>query len=173
MNVSEIICPVCKTKNELQAIVCVHCGAALDNSGRKAKTSDLQAAPPEIMRDWSFKEAMIPESGMAVYVEGDSNPAHIDSNGEFVLGRRSGTTSGLLVDLSPFRAYSLGVSRRHVAIRRTGDSYEVMDLGSVNGTFLNEERLVPHQSYRLPSGSHLRLGGMQILVLYRPFAETK
>ena len=37
---------------------------------------------------------------------------------------------------------------------------------------LEEERLVPHQPYPLPSGSHLRLGRMRLLVLYRPFAQT-
>ena len=68
--------------------------------------------------------------------------------------------------------YSLGVSRRHVLVRRKDEGYEIRDLGSVNGTWLNEERLVPYQSYPLPSGSHLRLGRMRILVLYQPSAQT-
>ena len=67
----------------------------------------------------------------------------------------------------------MGLSRRHVVIRRTDEGYQLLDLGSVNGTWLEEERLVPHQLYPLPSGSHLRLGRMRLLVLYRPVAETK
>ncbi len=180
MNVSENICPVCKTKNEPGAIVCAHCGAKLDDpsidSGYKTKTTDMQALTPEMIRDWSLKEekqAAVPDSGIAFYVDGHSMPAYSDSEGEFVLGRKAGTTSETLLDLAPFGGYSLGVSRRHVVIRRTGDGYEVLDLGSVNGTWLNEERLVSHKSYPLPSGSHLRLGRMRLLVLYRPFAETK
>ena len=179
MNVSENVCPVCKTKNELEAIVCGHCGATLDDpfieSGHKTKTTDMQALTPEMIREWSLKaakEAVVPDSVIAFYVDGYSSPAYIDSKGEFVLGRKFGTTSELLLDLSPFGGYSLGLSRRHVVVQRGGDGYEVMDLGSVNGTWLNEERLVPQTQYPLPSGSHLRLGRMRILVLYHPFAET-
>ena len=180
MNVSENICPVCKTKNELEAIVCGHCGARLDDpfidSGYKTKTTDMQALTPEMIRDWSLKQAKevaVPESGIVFHVEGQSKPASIDSKGEFVLGRKAEKTAEMLLDLAPFGGYSLGLSRRHAAIRPTGDGYEVLDLGSVNGTWLNEERLVPHQPYPMPSGSHLRLGRMRIFVLYRPFSETK
>ena len=180
MNVAENICPVCKTKNEPGAIVCRQCGSALGElsieSGMKTKTTDMQAVTPEMIREWSVEAAAVPEAperGIAVYVEREAGPAYVDSTGEFLLGRRTGTTEGMLVDLSPFGAYSLGVSRQHVVIRRSGDGYELMDLGSVNGTWLREERLVPHTSYPLPSGSFLRLGRMRLLVLYRPVAKTE
>ena len=180
MNVSEKICPVCKTENELEAVHCVRCGATLDDhfveSEYKTKTTDMQALTPELIRDWLSKEAVVPEapeSGIAFYVEGQSKPVYIDSKEEFVLGRKAGITSEMLLDLAPFGGYSLGLSRRHALIRLKGDGYEMLDLGSVNGTWLNEERLVPHEPYSLPSGSHLRLGRMRIYVLYRPFMETK
>ena len=179
MSVSEHVCPVCNTKNELEAVVCGHCGARLDDlsidGGPRTKTTDMQAVTPEMIREWSLTERVIleaPESGIAVYVEGESRPAHIESRREFVLGRKSEATAEMLVDLAPFRGYSMGLSRRHVTIRRADDGYQVMDLGSVNGTWLNEERLVPHTPYRLPSGSRLRLGRMRILVLYRPVVEA-
>ena len=31
MNVAENLCPVCQYKNELEAVVCENCGAALDD----------------------------------------------------------------------------------------------------------------------------------------------
>ncbi|HLO17285.1 MAG TPA: FHA domain-containing protein [Anaerolineales bacterium] len=177
MNVSEKFCPVCKTKNELEATVCVHCGAALEDPfldpGAKTKTTDMQAVTPEIIRDWSIDKAAVPEGGIAVYVEGEFTPAYIDSRGEFVVGRRVGTTSEALLDLAPLGGYHLGISRRHVVIRRTEHGYEVLDLGSVNGTWLNNERLLPHKAYPLASGSHLRLGRMRLFVLYRPLAKTQ
>src|SRR5512133_1767475 len=158
MNVSENICPVCKTKNEPEALVCAHCGAVLKDSlidsAYKTKTTDMQALTPEMIREWSLKEekrTAVPDSGIAFYVDGHSMPAYIDSEEEFVLGRKAGTTSERLLDLAPFGGYSLGVSRRHVIIRRKEDGYEVLDLGSVNGTWLNEERLVSHKLYALPS----------------------
>lgn len=110
MHDSEKVCPVCKTKNELEAIVCGHCGAALDDLSMDSghKTTDMRALTPEMLGYWSFKEAkevVIPDSGIAFYVEGRPDHAHIDYQGEFVLGRKSGTTSGttseMLLDLGP------------------------------------------------------------------------
>ena len=179
MDISEKICPVCQTRNKLEASLCVHCGATLDDPsgdpGHRTKTTDMQAPTPEMIREWvlkNTKEAVVPDGGIAFYVDGHSMPAYIDPMGEFIAGRKVGTTSEQLLDLAPFAGYSLGVSRRHVAIRRTGEGYDVLDLGSVNGTWLNEERLVPHRPYPLPSGSHLRLGRMRILVLYKPNPEN-
>ncbi len=177
MNVSENVCPVCKTKNELDAVICGHCGATLDDPfldpGAKTKTTDMQAVDLERIKNWSIDEAMVPDGGIAVYVEGEFNPVYIDSKGEFVIGRKVGTTSEGLLDLSASGGYHLGVSRRHAVIRRTEHGYEMLDLGSANGTWLNDQRLVPHKSYPLASGSHLRLGSMRLSVRYRPLAETK
>jgi len=177
MDIPENVCPVCKNENELEAIVCWHCGATLDDPfmdpGAKTKITDMSALVPERIKDWPFNGTAVPDSGIAVYVEGEINPAYIESKGEFVLGRKEGKTSEILLDLSPLGGYALGLSRRHAVIRRTGHGYELLDLGSVNGTWLNDEKLVPHRPYPLPSGSHLRLGHMRLFVLYRPFAETK
>lgn len=180
MNVSENICPNCKAENEQGVVVCRQCGANLNDSfldaGLKTRTTDMQAVTPEILEEWALtetKELSVPDTGIAFYVDGHSMPAYIDSQAEFVLGRKVGTTSEKLLDLAPFGGYSLGLSRRHAIIRQTQDGYELMDLGSVNGTWLNEARLVPHTSYPLPSGSHLRLGRMRLLVLYRAFEVPK
>jgi len=179
MNIAENICPVCKSRNELEATICGKCGAALNflaEPGHETKTTDMRSLTPEMIREWNLKEAkdtVIPEKGIAFYVDGHSMPAYIDPGGEFILGRKVGNTSEPLLDLAPFGGYSLGLSRRHVVIRREEDGYVLLDLGSVNGTWLNEERLIPHSPYSLPSGSRLRLGRMRVLVLYRPFTETE
>ena len=177
MNVAENVCPVCKTKNEIGAVVCRNCGAPLDDPfldpGAKTKTTDMEALSPETVSKWAIKETALPNTGLSIYVEGQAKPVHMDSDGEFVLGRKVGATSEGLLDLAPLGGYHLGLSRRHALIRRTEHGYELLDLGSVNGTWLNEERLVPHKAYPLTSGSFLRLGRMRLYVVYRPFAETK
>jgi len=177
MNILENVCPVCKNKNELEAVVCGYCGAVLEDPfmdpGAKTKTTNMQALTPEKIRDWSIDKAAVPDNGIAVYVEGGFNPVYVDSKGEFVIGRKVGTTSDVSLDLSALGGYRLGLSRRHAVIRRTEHGYEVLDLGSVNGTWLNDERLLPHKAYPLASGSHFRLGSMRLFVLYRPLSETK
>ena len=172
MSISVNVCPVCNKENELEAIVCGYCGAALEDPfmdpGLRTKTSDLQAADLEKIRDWSTDESAVPEGGIAVYLEGGFSPVYVASKSEFVIGRKAGATSDVSLDLSPSGGYHLGLSRRHAVIRRTEQGYEVLDLGSVNGTFLNDVRLVPHTPYPMASGSHLRLGSMRLFVRYHP-----
>jgi hypothetical protein len=174
MEIIENVCPVCEHKNKLEAIVCGHCGAKLPDpimdQDPRTRTTEVSALAPEGAKDWSIDAAAAPNSGIAVYVDGSSTPAHVDSRGEFVIGRKVATTSGAMLDLAPLGGYHLGLSRRHAIIRRTEQGYEVLDLGSVNGTWLNDQRLVPQRAYPLPSGSYLRLGRMRLFVLYRPFA---
>ena len=174
---SQNICPVCQTKNDLEAAVCRQCGAALGDPfmdpGAKTKTTDMPAVDPGQVRNWSVDKATVPAHGIAVYVEGETHPAYIDSRGEVIIGRKAGATSDVSLDLAPSGGYHMGLSRRHAVIRWTEHGYEILDLGSVNGTWLNEERLVPHKPYPLSSGSHLRLGNMRLFVLYRPASESR
>ena len=174
MNI-ENICPICKSSNEVEAVVCWNCGAALEDPfmdpGARTKTTDSLVHAYDGIKEWTIDETTIPRSGIAVYVEGIASPAYIDSKGEFVIGRKVDKTTGPLeplLDLSPLGGFGLGISRRHAVIRRVEHGYEILDLGSVNGTWLNEERLVPHKTYPLTSGSHVRLGNMRLYVIYRP-----
>jgi pSer/pThr/pTyr-binding forkhead associated (FHA) protein len=48
-----------------------------------------------------------------------------------------------------------GVSRRHAEVRREGDEWVVIDLGSTNGTEVNGQRVNRH---RLTPGDRLVLG---------------
>ena len=49
-------------------------------------------------------------------------------------------------------------SRRHAAIRWTGQHWEIHDLGSLNGTFVNGQRLAVGDRTHLPCGSTVRFG---------------
>jgi hypothetical protein len=180
MDFIENICLVCNTKNELDAVVCWKCGAELADPyldpGATTKTTDPLAKEHHATEDVRTDHAAVPASGIAVYVAGVRTPAYIDTKGEFVIGRKVEKTSDLpetMLDLSPLGGYGLGISRRHAVIRRVEQGYEVVDLGSVNGSWLNNERLVPHKSYPLASGAQLRLGSMRLFVLYRSSSEAK
>jgi diguanylate cyclase (GGDEF)-like protein len=47
------------------------------------------------------------------------------------------------------------VSRRHASIRQEGDGYYAIDLGSTNGTFVND---IPVAQSKLADGAYLRVG---------------
>jgi two-component system cell cycle response regulator len=49
------------------------------------------------------------------------------------------------------------VSRQHAQLERRGTEFVVSDMGSTNGTFINNERKRPHHS-RLTRGDQLRVG---------------
>ena len=175
MNIVENVCPICKESNSAEAVVCRHCGAELKEPsadlGTRTKRTDLPTDIVDGIQDWLVDESAVPENGIAVYIEGESKPVYADTSAEFVLGRKSGKTAKLtenLLDLSPMGGYGKGVSRRHTVIVRTEAGYDVFDLGSSNGTWLNERRLAPHKHYPLDSGAYLRLGRMRLYLLYRP-----
>jgi hypothetical protein len=177
LSISEKFCPVCKNVNDREALICVHCGSLLDNSPgdarAEASTTSLQMPSTEKTRELHLSDATVPASGIAIYVEGLPNPVFLYTGEQFVVGRNVGGTSDALLDLSPLGGYHLGLSRRHVMIRRTKEGYEVLDLSSSNGTWLNGERLIPKKPYPLGSASQLRLGRMRLYVLYRSPAQNQ
>ncbi len=50
------------------------------------------------------------------------------------------------------------VSGRHARIDRAGGSYRIVDLGSTNGTFLNDRRLEPNVDQELRDGDRISIG---------------
>src|SRR5437867_1689297 len=54
------------------------------------------------------------------------------------------------------------ISRRHCSIRNKGDSIEVLDLESLNGTFVNG---VPTRQKSLEHGDRIKIGGSQFIFL--------
>jgi len=70
------------------------------------------------------------------------------------------------LDLSELGGHQAGISRRHAMIRRGEDGYEIVDLSSTNGSWLNDKRLIPYKPVPLASGSQLRFGLLRLLVLH-------
>jgi pSer/pThr/pTyr-binding forkhead associated (FHA) protein len=52
------------------------------------------------------------------------------------------------------------VSRRHAEIERRGDGYRVRDVGSLNGTYLNRERI---EQAELANGDELQIGKFKLV----------
>lgn len=69
------------------------------------------------------------------------------------------------VDLSRFNALDAGVSRRHATLQRNAEGQVMlMDLGSTNGTFLNQERLQLLKEYPLQDGDEIYLGSLRVIL---------
>lgn len=58
-----------------------------------------------------------------------------------------------------------GVSRKHLVLTTEGDQYSVTDQGSTNGTYINEERLVPGKKVEFTSFFPVRMGDRVLISL--------
>lgn len=139
-----IKCNVCDKENPGDAQVCARCGVALMKSG-------------------------IPVSAcFELTVIGDENgifPIESTAVEGYVIGRSDDGTSYLPdIDLAAFGAREQGISRRHAALVRYHNTVHIIDLGSVNGTYLNGRRLVPEMPLPINIGDSLRLGNLHLLV---------
>jgi hypothetical protein len=179
---SGIFCPACKMRNEVGAIVCTYCNTPLPSNEDRQKTRMLRDfqevtgtlpdsfdefldAPP--LNRERFMDFEIPAKGIVLINLEDGQPVAMLAEKAFILGRASAEikTREPLVDLTSL-GVDYGVSRTHALIRQTKDGYQITDLGSSNGTWLENERLVPKKPYPLDSGDRIRMGRLNMLVFY-------
>lgn len=74
------------------------------------------------------------------------------------------TTAGRHPDADIFLD-DVTVSRRHVEFRRTARSFEVVDTGSLNGTYVNNDRV---DSVELRSGNEVQIGKFRLTFYLSP-----
>jgi hypothetical protein len=169
-------CPVCKLKNDVSATTCSFCGASLENLHTGEATTKHMDTETRVLvgsqgEESANKGIVPPQKGVAIYLQ-DGTLIETKEEPEFFLGRKFEDSQAALVDLIPFGAFQMGVSRRHAQIRRTEHGYELIDLDSTNGTFMDGKRLISNQPYPLPNFSPLSLGRLNLLVIYAQAAHT-
>ncbi|MEA5079352.1 MAG: FHA domain-containing protein [Anaerolineaceae bacterium] len=168
-----IICPNCQHKELPGALFCSECGAQLVNvdilntrSIQRTATDqlDLRADVPETLE--KVIAVKNTEPNVSLHIIESGQVLHLKDRKEFTLGR---TVEGqpILpdVDLSPFDAFTLGVSRLHAAIRIVNREVVVTDLGSSNGTRVNGQKIVPHVDYPINHGDIIAVGKLKIQVI--------
>lgn len=162
-------CPICSNENEENASVCRHCGAWLEDNPTRFIASDEHANASTLQMEPFLDAKSIPEDGIGIHVEGEPSPLYVPIYWQLIIGRTREDTSAsqAFLDLSSMNAAAMGVSRRHAMIRRNPSGYEITDLSSTNGTWLNDEKLVPNKPYSFASGSQIRIGKLRLLVIYR------
>lgn len=66
------------------------------------------------------------------------------------------------VDLTPYGGKTSGVSRRHAQLRYQNGQWTLIDLGSANGTFVNDSALRPQTPTPLNDNARLRFGNLEV-----------
>ncbi|MBZ0298392.1 MAG: FHA domain-containing protein [Anaerolineae bacterium] len=112
---------------------------------------------------------------LRIEVEGGSTPIVIKPKSEdMILGRRDPTTGATPeVDLTAYAGYRMGVSRRHASLALENSQLNLWDLGSSNGTYLNGNKLTPHQPIMVRDGDEVRLGQMVLRLFFQNSPASK
>ncbi|XAS68944.1 FHA domain-containing protein [Micrococcaceae bacterium Sec5.7] len=120
--------------------------------------NDEPSIAPKLSREERSAVAALP-SGSALLVA-HSGP---NSGARFLLDSDI-TTAGRHPDAEIFLD-DVTVSRRHVEFRRTPKSFEVVDTGSLNGTYVNHDRV---DSVELRSGNEVQIGKFRLTFYLSP-----
>ena len=150
-----VTCPHCGHQNPLGSNFCSSCGTDLDLPSEHGTTAsvlvpiDTPAEEIEIELD-----ELPPGIGLLVVTRGPNSGSRYALDEAVVSAGRHPDSTIFLDDIT--------VSRRHAEIRQVAGGYQVKDVGSLNGTYLNRERV---EESSLRDGDELQIGTFKLLFL--------
>ena len=174
-----IRCAVCQNEEYEGALFCGECGTPLWGS----RANDSQQPPIQTLRFRSDRLASTPADpgaprrstaasasaprNLSIRVQGLPNTLRLGDRDEYRLGRAEpGQTVKPDLDLAPYRALELGVSRLHGLLKVESRGLTFTDLGSTNGTHINGARIQAHNPQPLHDGDEVRLGKLVMHIFF-------
>ena len=152
----DLFCTHCGHRNPAEANFCSSCGAPSEPRAED-RTMTHDAIGPDAIGG--------PENGEVYAV--DDLPVGV---GMLVVHRGPGAGSRFVLDRDVVTAGrhpesdifldDVTVSRRHAEVVRSGDGYLVRDVGSLNGTYLNRERI---DEAPIDNGDELQIGRFKLV----------
>lgn len=169
-----ITCPFCGAQHVANTLFCGECGSYLLEDGSAATDplgsveedvieEGISEAGPNIQEEIS-STSQAPSVVRLVIAETERT---IETNLEkaVLFGRQDpGTDTYPEVDLTHDRGAENGVSRRHARLAKRVGRILLEDTGSVNGTFINGDRLAPYLPQVVHDGDQIKLGKLVIRV---------
>ena len=150
-------CTNCDHRNPEGANFCSSCGAPLSAAAESDTTVTFM--PAELEADLEEEVHVSPEEleggrGVLIVKRGPNagSKFFLDTDATGV-GRHP--ESDIFLD-------DITVSRRHAEIRRGGDGFSLHDVGSLNGTYVNRERV---EGAELRSGDEIQIGKFKLVFL--------
>ena len=142
MAVERVFCGFCGKSISSEDVFCPHCGARQPIAAASAALRTARATARLVVTGTTELDATFVLNKEINHVGRTDPQSNIFPD----------------IDLSRFDPETK-ISRRHARVWREGDTFLVEDLGSVNGTVVNEAvRLGPRQPRPLANGDRLRLG---------------
>jgi hypothetical protein len=144
-----MVCGRCGHRNEADARFCSSCGAPLPGGdettqGHAAVERELEA---EAVAD------LAPGTALLIVDRGpNAGSSYLLDRDEISLGRHP--DSDVFLD-------DITVSRRHSVIERTDGRFRIRDVGSLNGTYVNRERV---DDAELADGDEVQVGRFHLVL---------
>jgi pSer/pThr/pTyr-binding forkhead associated (FHA) protein len=162
-------CTVCGKQNPDDARFCSQCGARLIGADSLGATESVGESTATIQigtgadKAETSDRALNPVDAAAV----DALPV---GHALLVVQKGPGAGSRFLLDVDVVNAGrhpdseifldDVTVSRRHAVFNREGDSFTVSDVGSLNGTYVNRDRIEAHH---LSDGDEVQIGKYRLV----------
>ena len=150
----EIFCTNCGRENQADANFCSSCGQPLPRD-EEPRTITFAIDPQGSDDDIEVNVDDVPSRGVLIATRGPN------SGSEFALEHVI-TTAGRHPDSDIFLD-DVTVSRRHAEIERTTKGYIVRDVGSLNGTYLNQR--ITEGDTPLTNGDELQIGLFKLVFI--------
>ena len=153
---SDVYCNNCGHKNPLGSNFCSSCGSVLETSLDEPTTITFHPTLPTdpVDEELTFDLDEIPAGmGALVVLRGPKAGSRFLLDHDLTTAGRHPESAIFLDDIT--------VSRRHAEVRRRGDAYVASDAGSLNGTYVNRERI--DGEAQLENGDELQIGKFKLV----------
>ena len=148
---AEVICARCGHRNALGSNFCSSCGRELSSHPDDTATLSVDAFDA-IDEPTVVEPVEIEEQGVLVVTRGPNVGSRIPLGTRRLTAGRHPESDLFLDDVT--------VSRRHAEVVYTDAGYEVMDVGSLNGTYVNRQRV---ERAFLNNGDEVQIGKFKLV----------
>ena len=153
MSVSDVFCNNCGHRNTAGSNFCSSCGQPLERAADDSNTITFALDPQLSGDDVKVEMADVGPGGVLVATRGPN------AGSEFALEHVI-TTLGRHPDSDIFLD-DVTVSRRHVEVQRTPSGYVVRDIGSLNGTYVNQAIIAADTP--IANGDEIQVGRFKLV----------
>ena len=154
---SHVYCPECGFQNPEAANYCSKCGALLAKEDSGVETT-MSYVPDEGEDEAAALEDLgVERPALVVRSGGGRTGETFPLEGERTLIGRSPDCEIFLDDVT--------VSRKHAVLHRRDDAFVIEDLGSLNGTYVNRERI---DEVALQTGDEVQIGKFRLVFIAGP-----
>lgn len=161
-----MFCPDCEHENPSNVTKCEACGGDFyDGLLAQVETRQFDRFMANADLNSSVPASSQP---LLLYLSNVKAPVGIIRRANLIIGRKDPDSKQRVdVDLAPYEGQALGVSRLHARLDANIAPPIITDLSSYNGTFVNDEQLLPDHPRELANGDKIRFGRLLATLYYK------